>query len=118
MSTKTPGGRTGLQTAERSGEDVRSTLRRLGQSGGALHRADALSVAASSRRMFAAVLATACTRHGARAGQPCWTLPSGVRLSHDHAGLCGSRVAVVVSQQTGARGRGSARAARGNGARR
>lgn len=84
---------TNIQRAERASRATSDSLTRLGQSKN-LRRSDPLATAASSRRAFMAVLNTACTRHGARAGVSCWSLPGDTRAHH---AVCGKRIDVVFS---------------------
>lgn len=93
--------RTALQDAEQRRDHTRDDLSRLRrprmQEG-----LDRLGTAATSRRAFNAALnGTGCTRHAARPGQPCWSIPSGYRVGTlDHRALCGPRIAVVFGSGT------------------
>lgn len=56
-------------------------------------RTDRLGIAATSRRGLALVLSAPCTRHEARSGEPCWTMPGDGNLSaQPHIGVCGRRI--------------------------
>lgn len=96
MTTTERASATNLQRAERGTRNVTASLDMLTRPHG---RSDRLGSAAMSRRAFMAVIGTACTRHGARAGQPCWPMPSDDRRSRPVLTACGYRIAVVLSER-------------------
>lgn len=87
---------TALINAERSSAASSQSMAYLNKNGRttrSLTERDTLRAAAQSRRAFTAVLNSACTRHGARAGQGCWSVP---RIDRGPStAVCASRVALV-----------------------